>query len=193
MEETPAAASEQLSCSNCGATGRQEEGWWIRPDKDQTVVLCPNCKMQVDQELAQQSQDVNMGRAAVFGALAAAIGAGVWYGLVVLTDYKLGIVAIGVGWLVGKGVVVGAGNKRSVSLMVVGGVLSVLALVAGEYFIVNHMVRQYVEGFTGWLSLEEFLNIYPEVLAEGNWLLDVVFYLIALYEGVIQAKPVKLD
>src|SRR5262245_13031880 len=44
-----------------------------------------------------------------YAAVAGVLAALVWYGVVAVTDMKLGIVAIGVGWLVGRGAVLGAG------------------------------------------------------------------------------------
>jgi hypothetical protein len=192
MADTESTTQQPSVCSVCGATSQSTEGWVFRSTKQGQLALCPSCTLKVQQELQQQSQDINMPGAILGGALAAVIGASVWYALVVLTDYKLGIVAIGVGWLVGKGVVLGSGKKRSGSLQLAGGLLALAALVGGEYLIVNYFARKHIEGFTGWLTLGQFLIIYPRILAQGKWILDVVFYLIAIYEGAIQPRPLKL-
>jgi hypothetical protein len=75
-----------------------------------------------------------------------------WPGLVLLTDKKYGVAAIGVGFLVGRGVLMGAGNKPSSTLQLVSAAWAVLALGAGEYLILNHIARLAVQGFHGWLS-----------------------------------------
>lgn len=198
MDKTlsPSPQPKAFVCASCGTTSEAATGWFVRATKEGEVALCPDCTMKVQQELAQQGQDINMPRAVLFGAVAAALASAAWYGLVVATDYKLGIVAIGVGWLVGKAVVLGAGNKRSTSLQVAGGLLALVALAGGEYLIINHLVRKFVENFTGWLTLEQFFDIYPKVLVGDNgtgWILDVVFYLIAIYMGAMQPRPVKLE
>ncbi len=187
------SAPQTLQCSQCGASSQMSAGWLSRPTEEGELVLCPICISRAQQELEQQSQDVNMSGALLYGAGAAVAGSATWYGLVVVSDYKLGIVAIGMGWLVGKAVVYGAGDKRSGSLQLAGGLLALAALFLGEYLIVNHMARKYAEGFTGWLTLEQFVAIYPQILVQGNWFLDVVFYLIALYQGAIQPRPLKLQ
>lgn len=192
MAETPSITPQPVTCSVCGATSQSSEGWSVTPTKQGQFVLCPSCSLKVQEEIEKQSEDINMTRAVLYGALAALICSGIWYGLVVVSNYKLGIVAIAVGWLVGKGVVLGSGNKRSGSLQLAGGLLALAGLVGGEYLIINHFARKYIEGFTGWLTLEQFLAIYPQILARGNWILDVVFYLIAIYEGAIQPRPLKL-
>jgi len=192
MADTESITPQPVACSVCGTTSQSTEGWLFRPTKEGQLPICPSCISKIQQELEQQSQDINMSGAVLCGALAALIGAGIWYGLVVLSNYKLGIVAIGVGWLVGKGVVLGSGNKRSGSLQLAGGLLALAALIGGEYLIVNYFARKYIEGFTGWLTPGQFLIVYPRILAQGKWILDVVFYLIAIYEGAIQPRPVKL-
>lgn len=192
MNENLSLSVGSVSCSGCGTTSRTDEGWLIRPTEDGQIALCPSCTAQAEQELEQQGQDINMPRAVLFGAVAALVGGAIWYGLVIATDYKLGIIAIGVGWLVGKGVVLGAANKRSVSLQVAGGLLALAALFVGEYLIINYMLRQAIEEFAGWLTLAQFIQIYPQLLAEGNSFLDIVFFLIAIYEGAVLPRPIKL-
>jgi len=65
-------------------------------------------------------------------------------------------------------------------------------LAAGEYLTINYLVRKSVEGFTGWLTISQFLTIYPKVLAEGPWIMDVVFYVVALAAALGQLQPLKL-
>ncbi len=145
----------------------------------------------IEEQLQQQSGELNLPLAIGAGLAAAALGAGVWYGLVVVSNSKLGLVAIGVGWLIGRALFWGAGNKGAMVLQITGGVLALLAIVAGEYLILNHFVRASLEDFTGWLTLGQFFELYPQVLAEkGSWFMDVIFYLIAIYEGYIQPQPV---
>jgi hypothetical protein len=50
-------------------------------------------------------------RALAFGAIGAAVGAGIYYAILALTGYELGLVAIVVGWLVGRGVSLGANHR----------------------------------------------------------------------------------
>lgn len=193
MDEYQSPSPQTVTCEGCGTSGQATEGWLFRPTKEGPVALCPSCAVKTQQEFEQQTRDVNMPQAVLYGALAALIGAGVWYGLVIASNFKLGIVAVGLGWLVGVAVVRGAGNKRSFHLQILGGLLALFGLGVGEYLTINHFAREAFEDFSGWLTLEQFIQIYPLILAEGNWVLDIVFYLIALYEGYIQPRPLKLE
>jgi hypothetical protein len=135
---------------------------------------------------------VNFPMAIAAGLVAAAVGAGVWYWIVVLTDTMLGIIAIGVGFLVGLAIKFGAGKQGAVPLQILGAVLALLSIVAGEYLIIHHWIRQANTDFTGWLTASEFIEVYTEYIKEAP--ITVLFYGIAVYQGYILPKPdVALD
>lgn len=185
------------ACSVCGKTSETKTGWFFRKEKQGRrkfvkVDYCPSCAAKAQQEVDEQSRDANLGGGILLGALAAALGAAAWYGLVVATNTKFGIAAVGVGWLVGRAVLFGAGNKRNASLQFASGALAVAGLIAGEYLNLNHLARESVAGFTGWLTVNQFLMIYWQVLTQGNWLLDVLFYVFSLLAAVGQLQPLKL-
>lgn len=76
------------------------------------------------------------------GLVAAVLATAMWYGVVVVTQYQIGLVAIAVGFIVGYGVVLGANRRGSVVLVPISVILTLLALVASEYLIVAHFVGQ---------------------------------------------------
>ena len=102
----------------------------------------------------------------------------IWYGIVVVADYQLGIIAIAVGWLVAQGVMLGAGRKRGPSLQAISVVITIGAMAASEYLIVRHILIQ--------LAVEEgyFVNDVPFLLP-----LEDIWFLI--FEG-IKADPITL-
>jgi len=188
---------QPVVCSLCGRTSESNTGWFFRREKQGRgnvieINYCPPCAAKVQQEVEEQSRDASLGGGILLGAVAAALGAAAWYGLTVATDRKFGVAAVAVGFLVGRGVLLGAGNKRSVTLQAASAALAVVGLAAGEYLTINHLARKSIEGFTGWLTVSQFLAIYPKILAEGNWFLDVCFYLFSLLAAVGQLKPLKL-
>ena len=151
---------------------------------DQTVYTGP--------PLAAESAETNYFLAALLGAAAAAVGAGVWYGLVVMTGMLVGYVAIGVGFLVGYAIKYGAG-RGAFGLQILGAVLSLLAIAAGDYLTIHYWIRQEEPTFTQWLDIGTYLNVYIEFLKESPFTL--VFYAIAIYEGYILPKaddPVEI-
>jgi hypothetical protein len=76
------------------------------------------------------------------GVVAAVLATAVWYAVVVISHYQLGIVAIVVGFLVGQAVVLGAGRRGSIVLVGISVVLTLLALVISEYLIIANFVSQ---------------------------------------------------
>jgi hypothetical protein len=78
----------------------------------------------------------------VGGVIAAGVAAGVWYAIVTITEFQVGLVAVAVGWIVGQGVVLGARGRGSILFIPVSVVLTLLALATSEYLIVHHYVSQ---------------------------------------------------
>ena len=76
------------------------------------------------------------------GLVAAVLATGLWYAVVVVSHYQLGIVAIVVGFLIGQGVVLGASRRGSVVLIAISVVLTLVALVLSDYLIVAAFVSE---------------------------------------------------
>lgn len=86
------------------------------------------------------SERPNMVGAVLAGLAAAVVSALVWYGIVVLTNYQIGLVAVGVGFLVGLAVTVGSGGRRGLPLQIVSVAITLPAMALGEYLVVRHFV-----------------------------------------------------
>jgi hypothetical protein len=120
----------------------------------------------------------------LFASLAGVAGALVWYGFVAMTDMKLGLVAILVGWLVGRGAVLGAGAGGK-QLAVVSLVIAVAAMVLGEYLIVNHAVHAYMAKEKPDAVLPALLSpvtLFP-IYAGSFRPFDLAFYGIGAWEA----------
>ena len=169
-----------LTCSSCGTSLSTNQAVQIKGKRksDPNIVLCTNCADQVEQAFQTETEDANMLAAVLAGLLAAVLSALIWYGIVVVTDYQVGIVAIAVGWLVAQGVMLGAGRKRGPILQAISVVITIGAMAASEYLIVRHILIQ--------LAAEEgyLVNDVPLLLP-----LEDIGYLIA--EG-IKADPITL-
>jgi hypothetical protein len=76
------------------------------------------------------------------GVVAAVLASALWYAVVVVSHFQVGIVAIVVGFLVGQAVVLGAGRRGSVALVGISVLLTLLALVISEYLIIANFVAQ---------------------------------------------------
>ena len=124
-------------------------------------------------------------RPLLFAAVAGLVGALVWYYSVRLTDYKTGLVAIGVGWLVGFAAVRGAGGRGSQALGFASLVVALVAMLFGEYLIVNHFALKAAAAEDPSLALPSYIGAAPffAIYAETIGLMDFVFYAIGAYEA----------
>ena len=79
-------------------------------------IFCEPCRDAVMASLRGGSGASRLLKALVFGVGAAAVSAVVWYGIVKLTGYELGIIAIAVGFAVGAAVRIGRRAARRLGL-----------------------------------------------------------------------------
>ena len=93
-----------LACAFCQ---RQVEKQYWQINKR---AACGNCRGQVQRELETSMSRARFLSALQYGLLAAAAGSVGWILISKLTGYQIGIVAIGIGYLVGKAVRKGAGG-----------------------------------------------------------------------------------
>lgn len=139
---------------------------------------------QVNYEYAFQQlrEEENFPLAIIAGLLAATLCAGIWAGFTVVTDYQVGVIAIGVGFLVAFSIRV-AGKGLSMKFQVLGALLALLSCVAGNFFTLCYYIAQN-EGM-GFFEVLTLINpaAIPELMTSTFSAMDIVFYGIAIYEG----------
>jgi hypothetical protein len=147
--------------------------------------LCRGCRDQILQELeAERAGAVRLPPAILAGLAGAVVGGGLWALIGILTDLEIGYVAIGVGWVAGMAVVIGAGRKKSQVLQIVAVLCAAFGLVIGKYFIVVHAIKDFVAkedgqeaadaiSYVGGNTVEFFVELLPEVVSpfDALWLL----------------------
>jgi len=74
-------------------------------------VLCERCRRVAEASWAAGSSAGRFGKAVVFGIAAAAAGSALYYGVLALTGYEFGLIAIVVGFLVGAAVKKGSSGR----------------------------------------------------------------------------------
>jgi hypothetical protein len=74
-------------------------------------VACERCRMEIELERSSCSGAGRFARAAMFGSAAAALGAGLYFGVAALTGYEFGLIAIVVGFMVGAAVRAGSKGR----------------------------------------------------------------------------------
>lgn len=116
------------------------------------------------------------------GAGAALAGAVVWALLTVATGYQLGIIAIGIGFLVGTAVRL-VGKGFGTEFGIAGAVLALLGCVGGNLLSVCFMIAAQGEVTLAQVLGELDAAIIWEIMKQTFHPMDIVFYAIAVYEG----------
>jgi hypothetical protein len=117
------------------------------------------------------------------GALAALVGAGIWTAFVELTGWKVGLVAVGIGFLVGYAISLAGGSHRY--LPAFGALLSLAGCLAGDLLIDAREVAKAFDADT--MTVAGRMATSPDLLwavfRAGFGILDLVFWAIAAHQG----------
>ncbi len=138
----------------------------------------------VQQVVAELRAKQNFSLALVGGLAAAVLGAMVWALITVATNYQIGWMAVGVGFLVGGTVrMLGHGIDKSFGHLgatlsvfgcLLGNILSICAIVAAQKGLALLAVVTYVGSHP---------NVIPAALIATFHPMDLLFYGLAIYEG----------
>jgi hypothetical protein len=154
---------------------------------DQTNELVGKGTREIDQaKLQMLLQEVKDNQNLLFGTIggviAAAIGAAIWAIITALSNFQIGWMAVGVGFLVGYGVRI-SGKGIDKTFGVVGAVLSLLGCVVGNLLTACILISKHQH--IAFLQLLPGLNpqIAIELIKATFHPMDLLFYGIAVYEG----------
>lgn len=137
-------------------------------------------RMQQFQRKMREEQDLSRGALAGFGA--ALLGACLWAVVTVITQYQIGWMAVGVGFLVGYAMrTFGRGVDKIYGYT--GSLLSLVGCLAGNLISVCIMLGHQTD--TSALQILAGLDFssVSELMMATAQPMDVLFYGIALYEG----------
>ena len=86
------------------------------------AIVCASCRAKLSEQLTGGSSSARFGKAVAFGLIAAMVGSALYYAVLALTGYEIGLVAIVVGFLVGRAVNRGSQGRggRAYQLLAVG-------------------------------------------------------------------------
>ena len=176
------------TCANCGAAISEGLETMVR-GKDRNsapITLCFNCAVEMEKAFQTETEEANLLGALLFGLGAALATSLVWYAVVIITNYELGILAVAVGWLVAQAVVLGSGRKRGPALQALSVGITLSAMAFSEYLIVRHFIVEALreEGYTGiplLLPLGDMLEVILEGIRANP--LTLLFWGIALLEA----------
>ncbi len=130
---------------------------------------------------------------AVAGLLASLIGAGIWAGITVATEYQIGWMAVGIGFLVGLAVRQ-AGRGIDQGFGVLGAFLSLLGCAVGNVLWISYFIGTN-EGIA---FMDVLVQLNPELvvglLVDTFEPMDALFYGLAAYFGYKYAfRQVTVD
>lgn len=130
----------------------------------------------------QLRSEQNLPAALIAGLVGAAIGAGVWAAITVATQFQIGWMAVGVGFLVGFAVRI-AGKGIDKSFGAVGAGFALLGCLAGNLLAVCGLIANQEEmAFLDVLSQVD-LGIAGQLMVATFSPMDLLFYGFAIYEG----------
>jgi hypothetical protein len=93
-------------------------------------VCCEACRRRIESDWTGGNGSTRAGKAFLLGLIGAAAGAGVYYAVLALTGYEIGLIAIVVGFLAGKGVRMGSGGRGGAGYQAMAMLLTYLAIVS---------------------------------------------------------------
>ncbi len=194
MEHGTDAEPEAVRCAECGTV--LSEGQDRETTED--AVFCRPCfnnlTVQLQQGVAAQGEHINYSMAVVGGLAGAAIGVLVWWGFTVVTTINFGLVAVVIGFAVGKGVVMLSGNKRSQGLQITSVIIATLGFVYASYLVNRTWVQKALaeEGRELLLPWIPTPDVLIGVLQLGFGFMDVVFLAIVIYEAWKIPAPMRI-
>ena len=140
-----------------------------------------------EQSLQTTMDEHQLSRAIIFGLIAGIIPAAFWYEIATVSRYHFGVLAILVGWVIGKFVAIGSRQRRELLLQVTSVILSLSMLILTEYFIIRYFLVQSLE-FSRvpiFLPLSTTTSLSSE--AWKNEPITILFWIISL--GLAFAVP----
>ena len=177
---------EELVCTRCSKPINPTDEYTIVKTSKQGDVesaLCPQCRAVFQDAIEQETHAPNILLALVAGLLGAAVAGLIWYYFVTLTGIQFGLISILMGWLVGKSVVWGSGNRRGKPLQLLSLSLTIVAIIFSEYLILNHyFIEEFGSGY-GNLTLSDFLRMYGLYFTQASGFINLLFYGIALWQA----------
>ncbi len=126
------------------------------------------------------------------GIVATAVASALWYGVVVATNYQVGLIAIAVGFVVGQGVALGARRRGHVVLVAISVALTLLGLAISEYLIAMHFIIPALAAEGIDIELLQPPDLMVELLIESVKAepMTLLFWGIALFQAF--AIPARL-
>ncbi len=198
-DDTPSLANATpATCRQCDRVLAEGE------DREVTAggVFCAPCfaalKRHLESEIRRQGADINYVNAALGGVAGGALGAVVWWGFTIVTRVSFGLVAVVIGYLVGKGILMATGRKRAVGLQAMSLAIAAVAYGFASYLVNRSFILKAVAEDPAMQAAGATLPLFapPDlmfaVIRAGFEAFDLVFLAIVMYQAWKMPAPFKL-
>ena len=149
------AETGPVTCSRCETA--LSEYWSV-----DGAVCCERCKDELVAELTSpDGATARFGKAFAFGLAGMIAGALVWYAVAKFADLQLGLIAILLGWLVGKGIHYGSEKRGGIGYQVMAVVITYLGIGAASVPFVFEGMDQEVAALADTLAAADPLGMTP--------------------------------
>ncbi|MGC8873276.1 MAG: zinc-ribbon domain-containing protein [Chloroflexia bacterium] len=178
-EEEESEESPGMTCIRCQAPIAPGEALVIPGRvRGQPAALCPRCVSELEARFAAETEGIRMGRAALFGAAAAIVGAVIWYLVYRYSGTDLTLLAFLGGWGIAEAVRFGAGKKRGRKLQWLALGLTAAMILGAEYAIL------------GRLNPADFFSAFWAQTAGS--LFTLILYALGLFQAYSTPAPRRL-
>lgn len=151
-------------------------------DSGQTEVPVEIDQMKLDRYMQEIRDNQNLGMGVMAGIAAAAFGALIWGAVTFYTEYQIGWMAVGIGFLVGIAIR-HFGKGIDAAFGISGAVLALAGCLAGNIFTYCiSIAKEEAMDVTEVIEQLDF-QITIEMLIDTFTPLDILFYGLALYYG----------
>ena len=157
---------------------QQEENQEVMPEKQNLAI--DEMKYQQFMSEIEGNQSLHLG--IIGGFIAAGVGAAIWAAITVMTDFQIGWMAVGIGFMVGFAVRM-TGKGISKSFGYVGAILALVSCLAGNLFSICAIISKQEAIPFFYLITRLNPQIVVELMKSTFSPIDLLFYGIAVYEG----------
>ena len=193
QEDQVESSDPEAVCSQCQTT--IPEGAGVATEN---AVFCHTCYKKLtdilEASIAEQSQNINYLNAVLGGLIGGLLAAGIWWGFTIVTNFQIGLVAVLIGWAVGKGVVTMTGGKRARSLQFISLAITLVSYSLATYWVTRTFVMRYIaeNGLAGGLPFFPEPAVFVSTVTAGIEIWDIVFLAIALWQAWKGPAPIVM-
>jgi hypothetical protein len=141
QDEATAKAPQCAECTENVAPGEEVTlRLWGRHGTP--LVLCADCAATLEARYQAETEQPELLHGALLGLILGFLGAILWFLILVSTGWELGFLSLGLGYLVGWGVMRGAGRKRGRKLQWLAVADTLVVMVFTQYLIGRHFISR---------------------------------------------------